>query len=64
LPQVAEERGWDAETFAEQTCTKAGLEPEDAHAEDVQFYKFRAEVFSETSEGIRLSGPFLSAEPP
>jgi AmmeMemoRadiSam system protein A len=57
LPQVAEERGWDAETFAEQTCTKAGLEPEDAHAADVQFYRFRAEVFSESSEGLLSSVP-------
>jgi AmmeMemoRadiSam system protein A len=52
LPQVAEERGWDVETFAEQTCTKAGLDPRDLHAQDVQVYRFSAEVFSERSEGL------------
>jgi AmmeMemoRadiSam system protein A len=28
LPQVAQERGWDARTFVEHTCRKAGLPPD------------------------------------
>lgn len=47
LPQVAEERGWDAPTFAEHTCKKAGLEPKAYEADDVVLYRFGAEVFSE-----------------
>jgi len=47
LPQVAAERGWDVETFAEQTCVKAGLSPDAWREDDVQLLKFSAEVFSE-----------------
>lgn len=47
LPQVAEERHWDARTFAENTCKKAGLETGAYRADDVELYKFGAEVFSE-----------------
>ena len=47
LPQVASERGWDAKTFVEQTCIKANLFPEDYLKDDVDVYRFSAQVFSE-----------------
>ena len=47
LPQVASEYGWDRETFLDQTCLKAGLQPEAWRAGDTRIEKFAAEVFSE-----------------
>jgi AmmeMemoRadiSam system protein A len=47
LPQVASERGWDVETFARQTCVKAGLPPTAYRDTGVRLYRFRAEVFEE-----------------
>ncbi len=47
LPQVAMEYHWDAQTFLEQTCVKAGLSPE-AWKEKINLYAFEAQVFSET----------------
>ena len=47
LPQVAMEYHWDARTFLEQTCVKAGLPP-DAWKEKINLYAFEAQVFSET----------------
>jgi uncharacterized protein len=47
LPQVASEYGWDRETFLDQTCLKAGLQPEAWRAADTRIEKFAAEVFSE-----------------
>lgn len=45
LPQVATEYHWDAITFLENTCHKAGL-PKDAwKSEAVNIYVFSAEVF-------------------
>ena len=46
LPQVADEYGWDRETFIEQTCHKAGL-PSDAWKEGADIFKFQAIVFQE-----------------
>ena len=47
LPQVATQYNWDAKTFIEQTCIKAGL-PADAWKEkDTRIQIFSAEVFSE-----------------
>lgn len=46
LPQVAMEYQWDAQTFLEQTCVKAGL-PQDAWKEKINLYSFEAQVFSE-----------------
>ena len=46
LPQVAMEYQWDAQTFLEQTCVKAGLPP-DAWREKINLYAFEAQVFSE-----------------
>jgi AmmeMemoRadiSam system protein A len=45
LPQVATEYQWNAETFVEQTCRKAGL-PRDAWSKTgAVLYRFEAEVF-------------------
>ena len=45
LPQVATEYEWDAATFLEYTCLKAGL-PRDAWKEkDTEIYIFSAEIF-------------------
>lgn len=46
LPQVATEWGWDAATFVEQTCHKAGL-PVDVWPHRARLWKFEAEVFGE-----------------
>jgi AmmeMemoRadiSam system protein A len=46
LPVVAEERGWDARTFAENTCRKAGL-PAGAYKDPgAELLVFRAPAFS------------------
>ncbi len=48
LPQVAVEHGFDAVTFLEQTCLKAGL-PKDAWRKGkVKVYSFQAQIFAET----------------
>lgn len=47
LPQVAEEREWNAITFARATCLKAGLEPDAFLLEDVELFRFSSEVISE-----------------
>jgi uncharacterized protein (TIGR00296 family) len=47
LPQVAVEHGFDAVTFLEQTCLKAGL-PKDAWRKGkVNVYAFQAQIFAE-----------------
>lgn len=46
LPQVPVERGWDATTFLEQTCRKAGL-PIDAWRRGASIEAFTAEIFSD-----------------
>jgi len=50
LPQVAIEQGWDASTFLEETCLKAGL-PLDAVARGATVEAFSAQVFSEEGPG-------------
>jgi AmmeMemoRadiSam system protein A len=47
LPQVAEERGWDRETFFSETCRKAGLPSDAWKGKDVEIFVFEAVVFSE-----------------
>ncbi len=58
LPQVAVEHGFDAVTFLEQTCMKAGL-PKDAWRKgNVTVYVFQAQIFAETQpegEVVELS---------
>jgi AmmeMemoRadiSam system protein A len=46
LPQVAPEQGWDANTFLEHTCLKAGL-ARDAWRDGATISCFEAEVFGE-----------------
>jgi AmmeMemoRadiSam system protein A len=46
LPQVATEWKWDAETFLDHTCQKAGL-PKDAWRRGAAMWRFEAEVFGE-----------------
>lgn len=46
LPQVAVENEWDAPTFLQQTCLKAGL-PADAWKRGATLQAFTAEVFGE-----------------
>ena len=48
LPQVATQYGWDRETFLDQTCLKAGLQPGCWRDPDTRILIFSAEVFSES----------------
>jgi len=45
LPQVPVEWGWDRETFLDQTCHKAGLEPGCWKNPETVIFWFEAEVF-------------------
>jgi len=45
LPQVAQEYGWDVETFLRHTCLKAGLPPDAWGKGGVKLYKFEGVVF-------------------
>lgn len=47
LPQVAVEENWDEIQFLENTCLKAGLEPECWKDEKTQFFFFTARIFEE-----------------
>lgn len=47
LPQVAEEYGWDQETFLDYTCRKAGLEPGCWRHPNTAISSFTADVFGE-----------------
>lgn len=51
LPQVAVEHGFDAVTFLEQTCLKAGLSKDAWRRGDVKVFVFQAQVFEETEPG-------------
>lgn len=58
LPQVAVQHGWDAVTFLQHTCLKAGLPP-DAWQRDARLRLFEAHVFSESSPS-QSAGPVPS----
>jgi AmmeMemoRadiSam system protein A len=47
LPQVAAERGWDAETFLDHTAEKAGLDRAAWRDPSAELHVFEAEVFDE-----------------
>ena len=47
LPQVAEQFGWTAERFLEETCLKADLERDDWKQPGTRVQGFTAEIFSE-----------------
>ena len=45
LPQVAPENGFDAETFLEHTCMKAGISADSWMDESCDVYKFQGQIF-------------------
>ena len=47
LPQVAEQEGWDRDSFLAYTCRKAGLSQDAWKNADVDIFTFTALVFSE-----------------
>ena len=47
LPQVATEYGWDAATFLEHTCIKAGMPCTCWKSGSVEFLTFEGQIFSE-----------------
>jgi len=47
LPQVAVEHQWTRERFLEETCAKAGLQPDAWKDPGARLWAFTAEVFSE-----------------
>jgi AmmeMemoRadiSam system protein B/AmmeMemoRadiSam system protein A len=47
LPQVPVEQKWDRQTFLEQTCRKAGMQPNCWMDEDTDIFSFTAVVFGE-----------------
>lgn len=49
LPQVSKKNQWDAKTFLEETCIKAGLNANDWKEPDTEIFRFEADVFSEKS---------------
>jgi AmmeMemoRadiSam system protein A len=51
LPQVAVERRWSRERFLEETCRKAGLDPDAWKDAATRIEGFTAEIFSEKSPG-------------
>jgi uncharacterized protein len=65
LPQVAAGRGWTAERFLEETCLKAGLEPDSWKHANTLIQIFTAEVFRESGfESSRAeSGEFYRHVP-
>jgi uncharacterized protein (TIGR00296 family) len=54
LPQVPIEWKWTVEEFLSHTCMKAGLSPDSWFEKDTKFYKFSAEIFSETEPGGKV----------
>lgn len=58
LPQVAIECGWQASRFLEETCLKAGLEPDAWRQAGTKIHGFTAEVFCESAfRPEELPGP-------
>lgn len=53
LPQVAEEYGWDTETFLTHTCMKAGLPKDYWKMGRPKIQSFSAVVFSEKELGVK-----------
>jgi len=47
LPQVATEYGWDAKTFLDHTCMKAGLSDRCWTSKNVEILTFEGQIFSE-----------------
>ena len=55
LPQVATEYGWDAKTFLDHTCMKAGLSGGCWTSRNVEILTFEGQIFSEHLRGNRLT---------
>jgi uncharacterized protein len=53
LPQVATDYGWDAKTFLDQTCMKAGLSGKCWTSKNVEILTFEGQIFSEHSRPAR-----------
>ena len=51
LPQVPVEQKWDRLTFLEQTCAKAGMDPNCWKDENTDIFSFTAVVFNKKSRG-------------
>jgi len=47
LPQVATEYGWDAKTFLDHTCMKAGLDGGCWTSRNIEIMTFEGQIFSE-----------------
>jgi len=47
LPQVATEYGWDAKTFLDHTCIKAGLSERCWTSKNIEILTFEGQIFSE-----------------
>ncbi len=56
LPQVAEEYGWDRETFLDNTARKAGLPRSAWKDPEAVIYNFTAEIFQEAAFATRREG--------
>lgn len=54
LPQVPVELGWDAKTFLDNLCLKAGLSLGEWKEAGVSICRFRSEIFSEESPNGRI----------
>ena len=54
LPIVAVEQGWDAKTFLNETCIKAGMPGNYWMQPSVKIYSFRTQVFREEEPGGRV----------
>lgn len=54
LPQVPVEWGWDARSFLEQLCLKAGLTPDRWLDQSSRVFRFQAEIFAEESPRGRI----------
>jgi len=51
LPQVATEYGWDAKTFLDQTCNKAGLPARCWHQKNTEILTFEGQIFTGSFKG-------------
>lgn len=51
LPQVATEYGWDAKTFLDHTCEKAGLPPRCWHQANTEILTFEGQIFTGSFKG-------------
>ncbi|MGM0371198.1 MAG: AmmeMemoRadiSam system protein A [Halobacteriota archaeon] len=61
LPQVAVDQGWDAKTFLEQTCRKAGLPADCWRDEATRLERFGAQIFEEREPSGEIEAVEISA---